>query len=212
MSLPYLDISRRLDASLPTWPDSPGFATSWLSTIPSGADANVTRLELDVHTGTHVDAPLHFVDGGANLEDIGLAPFVGPAFVADVPDVARIDAETLGALGLPDGTTRLLLRTRNSTEERYRGGPFDQDYAALTLDAAQWVVDHGLVLVGIDYASVQRFEDSPETHRVILGAGVAILEGLDLREAAPGPHLLVCLPIRLTGAEGAPARAILLPA
>jgi arylformamidase len=166
---------------------------------------------MDVHTGTHVDAPLHVLDGGASVEDVGLSPFIGPVYVADIQDTERVHRRALDAAQVPLGTTRLLLRTLNSTDPAYIEGPFRDDFAALTLDAAEWVVERGLRLVGIDYLSIQRFEDSLDTHRVLLRAGVCILEGLDMRNVAAGMYTLLCLPLRLAHAEAAPARAILFP-
>jgi len=211
MTAPYIDISWPVGPQLPTWPGGPGFDASPHMEIAKGDDANATLLTMDAHTGTHVDAPRHFVAAGAELEALGLEPFVGDAWVAEIPAAQAIDADALEGAGVPDGVERLLLRTRNSRDERFRQREFQEDYAALTADGARWVVDRGLALIGVDYLSVQRYHDSPETHRVLLGAGVAILEGLDLRAVGPGMYTLFCLPLRLLGVEAAPARAILAP-
>ena len=205
----YVDISRRLTRGIGAWPGSRGFASHADNSIAGGDEANVSAIEMDVHVGTHVDAPLHFIDGGATLDQVGLDPFIGPAFVAEIRDAARIGGRELDAAGIPDDTTRLLLRTSNSLDDRYVDGPFTEDFAALTLDGAQWVEQRTMKLVGIDYMSVQRFEDSFDTHRVLLGAGICILEGLDLRHVKPGRYELVCLPLHLEGLEAGPARAIL---
>jgi arylformamidase len=176
-------------------------------TIAGGDQANASELRLDVHTGTHVDAPLHFVDGGENLESVGLLPFVGRAQVVDVPNRSRIGADDLAELPIESGVKRLLLRT-NPTGCWFND-PFDPNFAALTADGAQWVVDQGIDLIGIDYLSIQKFDDGPETHQILLRNSVCILEGLDLRAAPAGEYDLVCLPVRLASAEAAPARAIL---
>lgn len=212
MSATWQDISPVLAPELPIWPGSPGVLTRSRMSISAGDDANVSQLEMDVHTGTHVDAPHHFVDGAAVVEDLGLDPFIGPAVVADTGRHAEISAAVLTALELPGRPQRLLLRTANSaTPDAYRM-PFDADYAALTLDGAQWLAARGDVrLIGIDYLSVQRRALTTDIHRVILGAGIAILEGLDLHATASGEYELVCLPLRLAGVEAAPARAILRP-
>lgn len=207
----WIDVSMPLGADLPTWPGSPGVSTRLREAIGRGDNANVTQVEMDVHSGTHVDAPLHFVAGGATIGDVGLDPFVGSAVVVDVGDATRISAQTLEGLGVPAGTTRLLLRSDNTRDRGRRTAPFDEGYAALTLCGAEWVAARGLKLIGIDYLSIQRFEDGPETHQVILGAGVCILEGLDLTHAPPGRYELICLPLAFTDAEAAPARAILRP-
>ena len=148
---------------------------------------------MDVHVGTHVDAPAHFIEGGATLDAVGLDPFLGPAYVAEIDATDRIDAAALEAAEIPDGTERLLLRTRNSSDDAYLHGPFREDFAALTAEGARWVVERGLALVGIDYLSIQRFDDPPDTHRILLGAGVCILEGIDLRAVGEGRYRLVCL-------------------
>ncbi len=209
MSPPYLDISRPLREGVAAWPGSPGFRTFVHQSIAAGADSNASGIEMDVHTGTHVDAPAHFIEGGETLDAVGLRPFVGHAYVAEIDSVDEIDAAALDAAGIPEGTERLLLRTRNSRDTAYLDGPFREDYAALTADGARWVVGRGLVLVGIDYLSIQRFGDPPDTHQILLAAGVCILEGLDLRAVGRGRYRLVCLPLALVGVEGAPARAVL---
>jgi arylformamidase len=207
MSERLLDVSVPLRDGMPCWPTSPGVSLRRHLAIADGDDANASELRTDLHCGTHVDAPLHFVDGGADLEATGLAPFVGPAYVAHVSEARRIGAADLDAAGVPADVERLLLRTANSGGWAER--PFDPDFVALSLDGARWIAERGMRLVGIDYLSIQRFEDGPETHRELLGNGVCILEGLELDEAPQGPYELICLPIRLAGAEAAPARVLL---
>jgi arylformamidase len=205
------DISVALDGDLPTWPGSPGVLTELRMSIARGEDANVTQLSIDVHSGTHVDAPRHCIDQGETLEEVGLDSFIGPAVVLDTGPAKEITAAVLNAARIPDGTERLLLRTANSLRLDMYDRPFDEDYAALTLDGAEWLATKRLRLVGIDYLSIQRYAEPPDVHRALLGAGMSILEGLRLAEVAPGPYELVCLPLRLVNVEGAPARAILLP-
>jgi arylformamidase len=177
--------------------------------LARGDIANASLLQMDAHCGTHVDAPLHFDDAGSPIEELGLGPLVGPAWVADVSGHRKIDGSLLESAAIPAGTERLLLRTDNSFGPRL--APFREEFVALTADGAHWVVERGMALVGIDYLSIQLFSDGPETHEILLGAGTAILEGLDLSSADQGPWTLVCLPIKVVGAEAAPARAILLP-
>jgi arylformamidase len=179
--------------------------------IADGDDANVTQMSIDVHTGTHVDAPRHFFDDGISVEELGLSPFIGPATVAATGTAKDITAAVLEAALVPDDAARLLLRTANSDQVEMYRRPFDRDYAALTLDGAEWLAERPLRLVGIDYLSIQRYEESPDVHRVLLGAGIPLLEGLCLGAVAPGSYKLVCLPMRIINVEGAPARAILMP-
>jgi arylformamidase len=206
-----IDISMPLGPNTPTWPGSPGIGTAPLLSIANGDDANATQITMDVHCGTHVDAPRHFVPNGATIDAMGLDPFVGRAWVSVLSGVRGIGADTLDRAGIPAGTERLLLRTDNSLDARLRSGPFTDDYAALSADGASWVVDHGIKLIGIDYLSIQRFEDPPDTHQILLGAGVSILEGLELAEVSAGWWKLLCLPLKLTGTEAAPARAVVFP-
>ena len=156
-----------------------------------------------------MDAPAHFLADGAAVDALPLDVLVGPAFVASLPEAESVSAVDLAGLHLPQGTSRLLLKTRNSGLWSAHPGEFRTDYVALTADAAQWLVDRHVRLVGVDYLSVQRYGDSPRTHQLLLAAGVVIVEGLDLSRVAAGPYELICLPLRLTGAEGAPARAVL---
>ena len=207
----FIDISWPLGPDTPVWPGSPGIETAAHNAIARGDVANVTRLTMDVHTGTHVDAPRHFLPGGVCVEELGLEPFIGDAFVAEVEDAQEIDAALLETAGIPTSVRRLLLRTRNSNDGTWSASPFRRDYAALTASGAKWAVERQLALIGIDYLSIQRFDDPPDTHEILLRAGVAILEGLDLSRVKQGRYTLVCLPLRLQASEAAPARAILLP-
>ncbi len=208
MTQGIVDISMPLQVGTPVWPGSPGFASSAHLSLADGDIANATFVEMDVHCGTHVDAPRHFVEDGATLDEMGLEPFVGPVWVADASGHRAIDGQLLESLAIPMATTRLLLRTDNSLGPY--AAPFHENYVALTADGARWVVARRLALVGIDYLSIQLFRDPPDTHQILLGAGTAILEGLDLGGVDAGFWTLICLPIHLVGAEAAPARAVLL--
>jgi arylformamidase len=201
-----IDITVRLRADIPVWPGSDGFRIRQARAIASGDEANVSTIEMDVHSGTHVEAPLHFIAEGAALDTVPLDVFVGPALVIHLPDADAIGPAELEAV--PAGTERLLVRTRNSETWPHQTS-FTRDYVALTADAARWIADRGIRLVGIDYLSVQRWDDDPETHRILMRAGVAILEGLDLSAVGAGEYRLSCVPLRLDGAEASPVRAIL---
>lgn len=211
MTARWHDISVRLDSDLPTWPGSPGVLTTLRSSIGGGDLANVTQLSIDVHSGTHVDAPSHFIDQGTTVEELGLDPFIGAAVVVDTGQAREITASVLDAVMVPDDAERLLLRTANSSQPNMYQMPFDESYAALTHDGAEWLASRHPRLVAIDYLSIQRYSDPPDVHQTLLGAGIPILEGLCLADVAPGAYELICLPMRLVNVEGAPARAILLP-
>lgn len=205
-----VDISAPMTDRLPTWPGSPGWDLRTEAWDESGDTIANSYLSTDLHVGTHVEAPRHFLRGGATLDEFGLAPFIGPAQVVDVGDATLIDASVLEVAGIPDHVSRILFRTSNSAwwpeSETFR-----EDYVGLDETAARWLAARSTVLVGIDYLSIQSRQATAETHRVLMRAGVAILEGLVLMDARPGPWELVCLPLSLPGVEAAPARAILRP-
>jgi arylformamidase len=210
ISMPRLiDISIPLQPELPVWPTSRPFSIQQTESIKNGSAANVTRFETGSHTGTHIDAPLHFVDDAKTTFEIPLDKLVGPCQVVDLQGKTKITAADLDALQLQPGVKKLLLKTDNSHLWNDISHPFYEDFCALTADAAQWVVDHDIHLVGIDYLSIQLFHDSFETHVILLSKEVVIVEGLDLREVTPGEYRLICLPLKIKGAEGTLARAIL---
>ena len=204
------DITVPFRTDLPLWPGDPPPVVSLMKCQAAGYRCNVTRLDTGVHFGTHLDAPVHFIEGGKGVDQLDLDTLVGPCAVAEIPEVGGIEPAHLEALGLPPDTTRLLLKTRNSELWNQPDHEFFEDFAALTPEAAQWVVDRGIRLIGIDYLSIQRFADAVSTtHLVLLGAEVVIVEGLDLRAVEPGAYQLTCLPMKLADADGAPVRAIL---
>lgn len=203
------DISLAIGPGLPTWPTSEGFRTRWAMRLDAGDPANVTVLEADVHTGTHVESGLHFIADGEPLDRTPIERFVGPALVVQIEGDA-VTATDLDRAKIPEGTTRLLVKTTNSERWARGWGAFDPEYVALTTDAAQWIAERGIELVGLDHLSIQQFGNDGETHRVLLRAGVTILEGLNLAGVAPGTYTLVAAPLKLTGTEAAPARALLL--
>lgn len=206
----HIDISVPLQRGMPVWPDSTGFALSQTMRLENGDPANVSRLETDVHCGTHIDAPLHFLQSGEPVDRLPMEVLIGPAFVAHAQGATDITPEVLSALDLPMDIDRLLIRTTNSDLWARGPGSFTSNYVALTRAAAEWVAERGIRLIGIDYLSVQKYGDDPETHRVLMRKGIVIVEGLDLSQVRSGFYHLVCLPLRLVGAEAAPARAVLL--
>ena len=205
------DISLGVTTELTVWPGDPPVQLERYMAISAGDVANVSRLTCSVHAGTHVDAPIHFVDGSSAVENLPLDILIGPTAVVELLDVDAITADCLEALALPSNMTRLLFKTRNSELWADPRHDFYPDFVALTPDAANWVVRRGIRLLGVDYLSVQRFHDpEPTTHRILLGAGVVIVEGLDLSAVPPGTYQLLCLPLKLVGSDGAPARAVLI--
>jgi arylformamidase len=202
------DVSVGISPQLPVWPGDPPVELERVRAIASGANANVSRLGCGVHTGTHVDAPLHFIDGAAGVESLPLRLLTGRAYVVHLPAAKVIDEATLEKAGLPPRTRRILFRTRNS-EIWAREKSFQKDFVAVDASGARWLVKRGVQLVGVDYLSVAPFGHSKETHRALLEAGVVVIEGLDLSRVTQGRYSLYCLPLKLMGSDGAPARAIL---
>ncbi|MCS7019847.1 MAG: cyclase family protein [Cytophagales bacterium] len=207
-----IDISVTLHPKLVAWPNGIGFSTSHASRIAAGDDANVTIIYTNAHMGTHVDAPLHFIDGTRHVAELELSRMVGACSVLDFRGHRIITAQMLQqAKETRPLHPRLLFKTDNSALWHTQNDVFYSDYCALTADAAQWAVANDIQLLGIDYLSIQRYEDSFETHRIILRKEIVILEGLDLSQVQAGDYMLCCLPLKIQGADGAPARAILMP-
>ncbi len=205
------DVTLTLSPTLPFWPGDPPLETELLSSIEAGANANVTRLTMSVHSGTHLDAPRHFLPGGATVESLSLEILIGLAYVARIPDeVSLLDAHVLEAAAIPPGVQRLLFKTRNSSFWAQGVREFQTDFVAIPLEGARWLLERGIRLVGVDYLSVAPFRKGLPTHRELLQAGVVILEGLDLSAVEAGFYELYCLPLKLAGADGAPARVVLL--
>ena len=204
------DISLPVSESLVVWPGDPAIRITQPSHLDRGDVATVSRLDLGAHTGTHVDAPAHFVPGGAGVDRLDLDLLVDPAWIVHVPEAPVLTPEVLERLSIPSGTERLLFRTRNS--DRWAGGEegFWEDYVGVTDAGARWLIAQGVRLVGIDYLSVSTYTDLVPPHQTLLGAGVIILEGLNLSGIEPGLYRLVCLPLKLVGGDGAPARTILI--
>lgn len=204
------DISLPISESLITWPGDPPVHLTQVSHLERGDNATVTRLDLGAHTGTHVDAPCHFVLGGAGVDTLDLNVLVGPALVVEALEAEVLTADVLAALPIPPATTRVLFHTRNSDLWARGAREFAQDFVAVTEDGAQWLVARGIRLVGVDYLSVAPFRRSAPTHLALLRAGVIVVEGLNLSGVTPGVYQLVCLPLKIVGGDGAPARAILI--
>ncbi len=206
-----IDVSLGIGSDLLTWPGDPGVSVERAKLLERGDPANVSELTMGSHTGTHVDPPVHFIQGADPIDGLDLEVFYGPALVSDLREADTIGPEELEALDLPDGTERLLCRTRNSELWTQSRPSFPDDYVAVTPDGAAWIVDRGLKLVGVDFLSVEKTEgpDHP-VHKTLLGGGTIIVEGLNLSQVEPGGYTFVCLPLKIMGGDGAPARAALI--
>ena len=210
--MPIYDLSVPLSSELPTYPGDPGIQISAWSSLDNGDAANVSALNFGAHTGTHVDAPAHFLHGTKKVESLALEVLIGEAEVIEVPGERRtIDAEFV-ARNCKEGTTRVLFKTRNSAFWNGDFTDFRTDFTYLDLEAAQWLVERGVKLVGIDYLSIEKFGSKDhQVHRALLASEVIILEGLNFNGVPAGKYELICLPLRLRSklGDGAPARAVL---
>ncbi len=203
-----IDISVPLRARMPSYPGDPPFVKEAARSRKMGDAAEVSRLTLSSHAGTHVDVPFHFVEGGADLSAVALDAFVGPCRVVEIGGVPRVDAADVEALA-PVAGERILFSTDNAA--LWARDDFAADYVYLTAAAAQVLADRGVALVGWDYLSIEEYgaDDAP-AHRALLTAGALILEGLNLAGVKAGQYFLAALPLALAGGDGAPARAVLL--
>jgi arylformamidase len=203
---PWIDVSVPIRGGMVHWPGDPEVEIVQTKHLERGDPATVSRLSLGVHSGTHVDAPVHFILGAAGVDRVPLDRLIGPARVLDLGEIEGIRSAHLEPVEIQPGD-RILFKTRNSRhwdEERFRS-----DYTYLSLEAAEHLVERGASTVGTDYLSIGDMDHGAETHRVLLTAGVCILEGLDLSRIEAGWYDLVALPLRLEGIDGAPARVVL---
>jgi arylformamidase len=201
------DISIPVNNATVTWPSDPELHLHPVLRMADGAIANLTKLETCVHVGTHFDAPWHFIADGARSDEVPLEAFLGPVFVAEIGDGPAIERAHLERLPLAD-VERLLFKTRNSA--LLKEPVFRPDFTYLSGDAARYLAEFPIKLVGIDYLSIDQYgTDSFPAHKALLGRGIAIVEGIDLSQIDEGQYELVCLPMKLTGVDGAPVRAVL---
>ncbi len=203
------DISLPLKNDLPSWPGDPRPQIKRIHNISDGDTSNVTHLSMTAHTGTHIDAPDHFLDNGESVDGIPLSSLVGPARVVELPSGMDITADMLQKANLPPQAKRLLFKTRNSQLWKEDVREFQTDFMAVNDEAAEYLVSRNVEVVGVDYLSIAPYRAPVATHQILLEAGVLIIEGLDLSDVEPGAYTLYCLPLNITGAEGAPARVLL---
>lgn len=202
----YYDISLNLSAETVRWVTSPPFELIERRRMSRGDYNNSSAVTMSVHSGTHMDAPFHFVPRGAAIDELPLELFIGPAVVHEVDASRYITAEHVAKVDLGD-VRRVLFKTRNS--QLLQRSAYDPDFVAFSVEAAQALVARGVRLVGLDYLSVAHSDEQVPVHRAFLDHGVALLEGVDLSAITPGRYELICFPIRLRGVDGAPCRAVL---
>jgi len=203
------DITLTISPDMIVWPGDPSVNVKRLSSIASGDNANVSQISMSCHTGTHVDAPDHFLNNGKTVESLSLDLLIGRAYVLHLPDVNLITASVLMNADIPPRTRRLLFKTRNSDFWANGNKEFQTDFVGISVDAAELLVDRNVKVVGIDYLSIAPFKQGKPVHTILLDAGMVVIEGLDLSRVSQGRYTLHCLPLKLGGADGAPTRAIL---
>jgi len=198
------DVTRPITADMAVFPGDAKPLLEWLGRTDSGSKINLSKLSLGMHTGTHVDSPFHFIANGENLDTFSLDHYFGKCRVVEIAGdmITRDDVMRVS----PKRDEIILFKTRNSFISL--SAPFTMDYAAFTLDAAEYLAESGVKTVGVDYLSIER-SDCSGVHMVLLGAGIGAIEGLDLSAVPPGEYFLSALPIKAAGAEGAPVRAVL---
>jgi arylformamidase len=201
---PWIDVSVPIRPGMVHYPGDPGVSLHHEKHLDRGDVATVSKLELGVHTGTHVDAPVHFLRGTPGIDELALEDMIGPARVIDLPEVEVITAQQLAPAEITRGE-RILLRTRNSLHA-WTSDTFVENYTHLDTTAARLLADRRVRMIAIDYLSIGGGDDGPEVHRILLSAGVVIVEGLDLSRVPAGRYDVVCMPIKIMGGDGAPAR------
>ena len=201
-----IDVSVPLDAKLPTYPGNVPFTLEATQRIAQGGSSNVSALHMSAHAGTHVDAPRHFFDAAGGVDTLSLDMLLGRTRVVEVTS-RRIEASDLEPFDLSEDV-RVLIKTHNS---RLWGDPqFHADFVGVAESAARYLVDHGVKVVGVDYLSVEIYKSPAKpAHHILLGSGVVVIEGLNLRDVDPGVYEMFCLPLLVVGADGAPARVVL---
>ena len=204
----WIDVSVGLHDGMVHWPDNPPVQINFVMNINGGDVCNLTKMSMGVHTGTHMDAPLHFFKDGKSIDTMPLSATLGRARVIEIGDTESIKPAELEQHNIQRGE-RILFKTINSTRY-WQPYTFVKEFVYISQEAAQYLAKLQIQTVGVDYLSVGGFfKDGPETHHALLGAGIWIIEGLNLAAVQAGEYDLICLPIKMMGSEGAPARAIL---
>ena len=204
----WIDVSIPLKTGMVTWPDDEPVVIKRKQDMDQGDPYTLSIMSMSLHAGTHMDAPRHFIKGGQSLNEMPLDATVGPAWVIKIADPVSIKIEELSRHPIAKGD-RILFKTENS-DSNWFDEAFNENFVYISRDAARYLVERQVRTVGIDYLSVGGYrEDGPETHHLLLGAGIWVIEGMDLSKVEPGRYQLVCLPMKIMESEGAPARVIL---
>lgn len=201
------DISMTIDSGMISWPGDGPVKVDRIRSMDDGERLNLSRLDMSAHTGTHIDAPVHFIKEGSGVESLPLEALIGPAAVVHIPGAQAISAAELEKADIPADVERVLLKTDNA--ELAIQKKFNEKYSFVTPEGARFLIDSGIRLVGVDYLSIAQYGNGDAVHQALLGAGTIIIEGLDLRGVAPGSYNMIALPLKIAGCDGAPARVVL---
>jgi arylformamidase len=205
---PWIDISVPVRTGMVHWPGDIDISVERVASIRDGSAYNLSHIHMSAHTGTHMDAPLHFIDDARPIDDLPFDATVGPARLIEIHDPVAIRREELLQHNIQRGE-RILFKTWCSARA-WKSDKFAEDFVYISEEGALYLAEIGILSVGVDYLSVGGFvHDTADTHVALLGAGIWIMEGLDLSQVSAGRYELICLPLKLVGADGAPARAIL---
>lgn len=205
----WIDISVPIKDGLVHWPGDPEVKVTRMMDMARGDEANVTQIEMSAHTGTHMDAPLHFLKSGLSLDRMPVSAGIGPARLIQIDDPESIKPDELSHHKIAAGE-RILFKTRNS-EHNWPDMPFLENFVHLSTEASRFLAECNVQTVGIDYLSVSGPHNAAQVHRTLLAAGIWIIEGLHLASVAPGSYDLICLPLKIKNSDGAPARAVIRP-
>lgn len=206
----WIDISVPIHNAMHGWPGNPPTFITMHAGTAKGDVCNVSAMAMSSHSGTHMDSPFHFLHGAKTMDALPWDAVIGPCRVVEIKDPKAIKPAELKKLKLQKGE-RILFKTPNSARS-WKKAEFDKDFVYISKEAAQYIVDCGVQTVGIDYLSVGGFyKDGIETHHILLGAEVWIIEGIDLSKIKPGEYDLICLPIKFQNGDGAPSRCLIRP-
>jgi arylformamidase len=204
----WIDISLVLKSDMVHWPTDPPFAIERVRDMNKGDTGNLSKIIMGTHSGTHVDAPVHFIKGAKGVDRIAIDSLIGPTRIIEIADADTIKEKELAGHEIKK-CERILLRTRNSINKILYKNTFTEDFVYMETGAAKFLVSRGIKTIGVDYLSVGGYKkNGPDVHRTLLGAGILIIEGLDLTETLPGLYDMICLPIKVLDSDGAPARVI----
>ncbi len=204
------DITLTIENGMPVWPGDTEVSLERVAEIGKESDSNISQICMSVHTGTHVDAPIHFLPKGTGVDQLPLKLLTGRVYVLEMLKANLITAEALKKADIPPRTRRLIIKTRNSQFWSSKNKVFQTEFVGISPDGAQFLVDHGVKLIGMDYLSVAPYKQGQIPHEIFLKAGVVLVEGLNLSKVSQGRYSLFCLPLKILNSDGAPARAILI--